>query len=74
MKKLDSKQHKETPEEEVKRLPKRVKQLEAKEVKNTNTIKGFRKELKKKDVQKVTMTDEQRALLSYLFPNIDSLL
>ncbi len=74
MKKLDSKQHKETPEEEVKRLRKRVKQLEAKEVKNTNTIKGFRKELKKKDVQKVTMTDEQRALLSYLFPNIDSLL
>ena len=74
MKKLDSKQHKETPEEEVKRLRKRVKQLEAKEVKNTNTIKGFRKELKKKDVQKVTMTDEQRALLSYLFPDIDSLL
>ena len=74
MKKLDSKQHKETPEEEVKRLRKRVKQLEAKEVKNTNTIKGLRKELKKKDVQKVTMTDEQRALLSYLFPNIDSLL
>ena len=74
MKKLDSKQHKETPEEELKRLRKRVKQLEAKEVKNTNTIKGFRKELKKKDVQKVTMTDEQRALLSYLFPNIDSLL
>ena len=74
MKKLDSKQHKETPEEEVKRLRKRVKQLESKEVKNTNTLKGFRKELKKKDVQKVTMTDEQRALLSYLFPNIDSLL
>ena len=38
MKKLDSKQHKETPEEELKRLRKRVKQLEGKEVKNTNTI------------------------------------
>ncbi len=74
MKKLDSKQHKETPEEELKRLRKRVKQLEAKEVKNTNTIKGLRKELKKKDVQKITMTDEQRALLSHLFPDIDSLL
>jgi len=74
MKKLDSKQHKETPEEELKRLRKRVKQLEAKEVKNTNTIKGLRKELKKKDVQKVTITDEQRALLSHLFPDIDSLL
>ena len=56
MKKLDSKQHKETPEEELKRLRKRVKQLEGKEVKNTNTIKGLRKELKKKDVQKITMT------------------
>ena len=74
MKKLDSKQHKETPEEELKRLRKRVKQLERKEVKNTNTIKGLRKELKKKDVQKITMTNEQRALLSHLFPDIDSLL
>lgn len=74
MKKLDSKQHKETPEEELKRLRKRVKQLEDKEVKNTNTIKGLRKELKKKDVQKITMTNEQRALLSHLFPDIDSLL
>lgn len=74
MKKLDSKQHKETPEEELKRLRKRVKQLESKEVKNTNTIKGLRKELKKKDVQKITMTNEQRALLSHLFPDIDSLL
>ena len=74
MKKLDSKQHKETPEEELKRLRKRVKQLEGKEVKNTNTIKGLRKELKKKDVQKITMTNEQRALLPHLFPDIDSLL
>ena len=74
MKKLDSKQHKETPEEELKRLRKRVRQLEGKEVKNTNTIKGLRKELKKKDVQKITMTNEQRALLSHLFPDIDSLL
>ena len=74
MKKLDSKQYKETPEEELKRLRKRVKQLEGKEVKNTNTIKGLRKELKKKDVQKITMTNEQIALLSHLFPDIDSLL
>ena len=74
MKKLDSKQHKETPEEELKRLRKRVKQLEGKEVKNTNTIKGLRKELKKKDVRKITLTDEQSQLLSSLFPDIDSLL
>lgn len=52
MKKLDSKQHKETHEEELKRLRKRVKQLEGKEVKNTNTIKGLRKELKKKTFRK----------------------
>lgn len=52
MKKLDSKQHREPPEEELKRLRKRVKQLEAKEVKNTNTIKGLRKELKKKAFRK----------------------
>ena len=74
MKKLDSKQHKETPEEELKRLRKRVKQLEGKEVKNTNTIKGLRKELKKKDVGKITLTEEQSRLLSHLFPDIDSLL
>ena len=82
MKKLDSKQHKETPEEELKRLRKRVKQLEGKGVKqregkegkNSNTIKGLRKELKKKDVQKITMTNGQRALLSHLFPDRDSLL
>ncbi len=73
MKKLDSKQHKETPEEELKLLRKRVKQLEGKEVKNTNTIKGLRKELKKKYVQKITMTNEQRAVLSHLFPDIYSL-
>lgn len=52
MKKLDSKQHKEIPEEGVKRLRKRVKQLEAKAVKNTCTIKDLRIELKKKTFRK----------------------
>ena len=74
MKKLDSKQHKETPEEELKRLRKRAKQLEGNEVKNTNTIKGLRKELKKPDVHTITLTHEPRALLPPLFPDIDSLL
>ena len=74
MKKLDSKQHKETPEEQLKRLRKRVKQLDGKEVKNTNTIKRPRNEPKQKDAQKITMTNEQIALLSHLFPDIDSLL
>ena len=45
MKKLDSKQHKETPEEKEKRLLKRIKQLEANQVKKDNIIKGLRKEL-----------------------------
>ena len=33
-----------------------------------------KKELKKKDVRKITLTDEQSRLLSSLFPDIDSLL
>lgn len=74
MKKLYSKQHNETLEEELKHLRKRVKQLEAKDEKNIRTIKSLRKELKKKDVRKVTITDEQRALLSNLFLDINSLL
>ena len=32
------------------------------------------KELKKKDVRKITLTEEQSRLLSSLFPDIDSLL
>ena len=73
MKKLDSKQHKETPEEELKRLRKIVKQLEFKEVKNSNSIKGLRKELKKKDVQNITMTNEHPAFLPHQFSDLDSL-
>ena len=74
MKTSDSKQHKETPEEALKRLRKRVKQIEDKEVKNTTTIKGIRKEIKNIDEQNSTMRIEPRALLSHLFPDIDSLL
>ena len=58
--------------EKIKRHRKRVKQLEGKEVKNTNTIKGLRKALKKKDAQKITTTNHQRALLSHLIPDIHS--
>ena len=74
MKQLDSKPHKATHAKESNRLRHRVKQLEGKEAKNTHTIKGLRKELKKKDVQKITMSNEQRALLSHLIPDIESLL
>ena len=74
MKKLDSKQHKETPEEELKRLRKENKKLASQNDKLKAKCDKTKKELKKKDVQKVTITDEQRALLSHLFPDIDSLL
>lgn len=73
MKKLDSKQHRETPEEELKRLRKRVKQLEAKEVKNTNTIKGLRKELKKRRSESNYDRRTKSITLSPV-PVIDSLL
>ena len=36
--------------------------------------KETKKELKKIDVRKITLTDEQSRLLSSLFPDIDSLL
>ena len=86
MKKLDSKQHKESPEEELKRLRKRVKQLEGKEVKKSgkqheqtkgklkkakDDLKQTKAELKKKDVTTITLTKEQSELLSTLFPDID---
>lgn len=74
MKKLDSKQHKETPEEELKRLHKENKKLASQNDKLKAKCDKTQKELKKKDVQKVTITDEQRALLSHLFPDIASLL
>ena len=74
MKKLDSKQHKETPDEELKRLRKENKKLASHNDKLKAKCDKTQKELKKKDVQKVTITDEQRALLSHLFPDIDSLL
>ena len=60
MKKVDSKPHKETLEES---------QKAAKEAK----LKETRKELKKKDVKTVTVTEEQMKLLSTLFPDIDTL-
>ena len=73
MKKFDSKPNKETLEEEVKRLRKENAKLKSqKEADPVHGVVG-RKELKKEDVKTVTVTEEQKKLLSTLFPDIDSL-
>lgn len=74
MKKLDSNQDKESLQEEVKRLRKENKKLASQKDKLKTKYAKTRKELKKKDVRKITLTDEQSRLLSSLFPDIDSLL
>lgn len=73
MKKSDSNTPKETPEEELKRLRKENSKLKAQKEADKAKILGLKKELKKKDVPTITVTEEQRKLLSSLFPDIDSL-
>lgn len=73
MKKVDSKPHKETLEEEVKRLRKENAKLKSQKAAKEAKLKETRKELKKKDVKTVTVTGEQMKLLSTLFPDIDTL-
>lgn len=73
MKKVDSKSHKETLEEEVKRLRKENAKLKSQKAAKEAKLKETRKELKKKDVKTVTVTEEQKKLLSTLFPDIDTL-
>ena len=74
MKKLDSNQDKELLLEELKRLRKENKELASQKDKIKAKYDKTKKELKKKDVRKITLTDEQSRLLSSLFPDIDSLL
>ena len=74
MKKLDLSRDKETPQEELKRLRKENKKLASQKDKIKAKYDKTKKELKKKDVRKITLTDEQSRLLSSLFPDIDSLL
>lgn len=74
MKKLDSSRDKETPQEELKRLRKENKKLASQKDKFKAKYDKAQKELKKKDVRKITLTEEQSRLLSSLFPDIDSLL
>lgn len=73
MKRSDSNTPKETPEEELKRLRKENSKLKAQKEADKAKILDLKKELKKKDVPTITVTEEQRKLLSSLFPDIDSL-
>ena len=74
MKKLDPNQDKDSLLEELKRLRKENKKLASQKDKIKAKYDKTKKELKKKDVRKITLTDEQSRLLSSLFPDIDSLL
>ena len=73
MKKIDSKSKNETLEEEVKRLRKENAKLKTQKAAKEAQLDKARKELKKKDVKTVTVTEEQMKLLSTLFPDIDTL-
>lgn len=72
MKKSGSNTPKETPGQELERLRKENAKLKSRKEADKAKIKDLRKELKKKDVPTITMTEEQRKLLSSLFPGIDS--
>lgn len=72
MKKLDSNQDKELLLEELKHLRKENKKLASQKDKIKAKYDNTKKELKKKDVRMITLTDEQSRLLSSLFPDIDS--
>ena len=74
MKKLSSNHDKETPQEELKRLRKECKKLASQKDKFKAKYEKTQKELKKKDVRKITLAEEQSLSLSSLFPDIDSLL
>ena len=74
MKKLDSNQDEKSLHEELQRLRKENKKLASQKDKLKAKYETAQKELKKKDVRKITLTEEQHRLLSSLFPGIDSLL
>ena len=73
MKKSNSKTQIETPDEELKRLRKENAKLRSQKEADKAKIKDLKGELKKKDVRTITITEEQRKLLSTLFPDIDIL-
>lgn len=73
MKKSGSDTPKETPEQELRRLRKENAKLKTQKEADKAKIKDLKKELKKKDVPTITISEEQRRLLSSLFLDIDSL-
>lgn len=73
MKKIESKATKESLNEEVKRLRKENAKLKSQRAADKAKLKEAKKELKKKDVATVTITEEQKKLLSTIFPDIDIL-
>ena len=73
MRKSGSDTPKETPEEELKRLRKENARLKSQKEADKAKISDLKKEFKKKDVPTITVSEEQRKLLSSLFPDIDSL-
>jgi len=73
MKKSGSDTPKETPEQELRRLRKENAKLKTQKEADKAKIKDLKKELKKKDVPTITITEEQRKLLSSMLPDIDSL-
>lgn len=73
MKKSGSNTPKETPGQELKHLRKENSKLKTQKEADKAKIKDLKKELKKKDVPTITISEEQRKLLSSLFPDIDSL-
>lgn len=76
MKKSGSKTSKVTTEQELKRLQKENSMLKSKikaqKEADKAKIMELQKELKKKDVPKLMISEEQSTLLSSLFPDIDS--
>ena len=74
MRKLDSNQAEKSLHEDLQRLRKENKKLASQKDKLKAKYETAQKELKKKDVRKITLTEEQHRLLSSLFPDIDSLL
>ena len=73
MKKSGSNTPKETPDQELKRLRKENAKLKSQKEADKAKFSALNKELKKKDVPTITVSEEQRKLLSSLFPDIDSL-
>lgn len=72
MKKSDQNPSPETPEQELKRLRKKVAQLERRDETNRSKIEVLRKELKKKEEPKPIFSKEQWKCILNLLEDIDT--